>query len=111
MMYQAIALRALRTDLDNISPSSLLGLAHLEVHNIAPSLLVLSQTLPLFKSLQTLSLQCNSLHPSEDFPALHLDGLTNLSIVYLAHLRVSSIRLSERCKLTIFTTGKPTRYE
>ena len=94
----------LRTNLDLVSPS--LGLTHLVVHNASPNLLVLAETLPLFKSLETLFLECSLKETLPlPYPSLHLDALQQLRSVKLDGVSVNAIRLSKHCELHINLTG------
>ena len=102
---QATTLKALRTNLIVTTPVT--GLAHLVVHDVGGSNMgTLSLTLPLFKSLKTLSLGTNWPTASVSFPALHLAGLQDLSSVELDRLMPASILLSKGCELHLKLTGK-----
>ena len=108
---QATALKALRTNLTVIMP--VLGLTNLVVSDAGPDFTLLSQRLPLFKSLQTLFLGCNpetliTRNKPLSFPNLHLDrleALRELRSVDLDRLMPGSIRLDEDRKLYITVTG------
>lgn len=101
--HQATALVALRTNLTLIMP--VLGLKHLVVHRARPSFRVLSQTLPLFKSLETLSLESISRAEAVSFPMLHLAGLEHLRSVDLTKLTPGSIQLPTSCMLHVTSSG------
>lgn len=70
-----MALKVLRTDLDLISPS--LSLTHLVVDNASPNLLVLAETLPLLKSLESLFLECGLKETPLPYRSLHLNGFNS----------------------------------
>ena len=102
---QATALKALRTNLTYISP--VLGLTHLLICEAGTDFEILSQTLALFKSLQTLYLESYAADEEVAFPTLHLAGLQELRSIHLNGLVPGSIRLSASCKLHFSTTGRP----
>ena len=82
------------------------GLAHLVVHDAGRNFSTLSHTLPLFKSLKTLSLGTKWAMASVSFPTLHLAGLQELRSVQLDRLMPGSIRLREKgCELHLSITG------
>lgn len=99
---QATGLKALRTNLTVIMPSCL-GLKHLVVSEAPPNFGVLSQTLPLFKSLETLSLY--STGSAGVLPTLHLAELEHLRSVNLEGLTLGSIRLRTSCMLHVTSSG------
>ncbi len=81
------------------------GLAHLVVHDAGRNFSTLSHTLPLFKSLKTLSLGTKWAMASVSFPTLHLAGLQELRSVQLDRLMPDSILLSSGCELHIKARG------
>ena len=84
----------------------MLGLAHLVV-DAGRDYTTLSQMLPLFTSLKTLSLGSIMGSWSIPFNALHLDGLQELrSVTLIAAYPLHSIRLPEGCELHVNITGR-----
>ena len=79
-----------------------LGLTHLMISNAGPDFQSLSLALPLFMSLETLSL---SGFIGKNL-TLHLDELPKLHSLELVLLKPGSIRLSTTCKLHIVMSGK-----
>ena len=110
LCMQATALKALRTNLAVTRPGNA-GLTHLVIHDAGEDIGTLSQTLPLFKSLKTLSLGTNWPMAAVSFPTLHLAGLQDLSSVELDRLMPGSILLSSGCELHIKMTGTLTPSE
>ena len=102
--HQANALRVLRTSFNTITP--VLSLSHLLVECPDTSHEYLFKTLPLFKSLETLSLHHFTAHAVMRFPALHLEGLNQLRSLKLYRVLPSSIRLRGGCELHFTETGR-----
>ena len=86
----------------------MLSLTHLVVQTRRGYFLVLSQTLPLFVSLETLCLESSADPKAVVFPELHLDTLPGLRSVTLKGLAPGSIRLSKSCKLHVDSKGRLT---
>ena len=86
----------------NITP--LPGLKHLVVRNAGRGTESLAQVLPLFMSLETLSLSNH--RASQAYSCrLHLDGLQQLRSVALDKMLLCGIRLRKGCELHVNTTG------
>ena len=109
LLAQATALKVLRTNLSTITP--VLGLRHLLVDGAHSCCQSLFKMLPLFKSLETLSLNCYCDPGAVCFPALHLEGLQQLRSVELYRVLPSSIRLREGCELHVSISGRLTPFE
>ena len=101
--HQAPALKALRTNITLITP--VVGLAHLVLHEAKPNIRVLSQTLPHFRSLETLSLGSICPAGAEALPTLHLAGLEHLRNINLDGLTPGSIRLRASCMLHVTSSS------
>ena len=84
------------------------GLTHLVVNDAGPDLSVLSQTLPLFRNLETFALGTTMDHEFLIFPTLHLEELPELRSVNLDRLMPGSIRLSKDSWLYVTITGRLT---
>ena len=75
------------------------------MHDAGRDFSTLSRTLPLFKTLRTLSLGTKCDMATVAFPVLHLAGLEELRSVVLDRLMPRSILLSEACELHLKMTG------
>ena len=104
LCLQAVALKALRTNLTDID-TPVAGLLHLVVHDASYDFCTLSQTLQELSSLKTLSLGTRRDMGSVSCHKLHLAGLQELRSVQLDCLTPDSILLSSGCELHISATG------
>ena len=99
---QATALEVLHTNLNT-------SLRHLLIDGEKSEHQDLFEMLPLFKSLETLSLNSESCCDpgAVRLPTLHLEGLQQLRSVKLSKVLPSSIQLREDCELHVSTSGRP----